>query len=317
MTRQRLQRFFRLPEATLSILLMSCVGYAGMLGYGVIRQHLDGSPEFDRDRAWAHAVDQMDFGPRTTGSLASRQFRFWLKEHLTLAGWRVFEHPFPAGDGVQGHNVIAYKGTGPEILLGAHYDSRLWADEDPEPRHRERPVPGANDGASGVAVLMELARVLDVAGSGHTVCLAFFDAEDNGYIPGWQWIMGSQAFARALPQHPACNEPQAVVIVDMIGDQAQNIHIEQTGDAALARIIWDQAAALGYAMWFIPEPRHYLIDDHTPFLQKGIPAITVIDFDYPYWHTTADTLDKISPDSLYRVGHVMETWLEAGASLPR
>ncbi len=304
-------------ETMLVLLFIGCIGYTGTLGYGALRQYLQGSPTFDGERSLALVEEQLSFGPRLTGSLSSRRFRIWLSEYLRLTGWQVFYHQFSIGaeDPVQGTNVIAFKGNGPEILIGAHYDSRLWADEDPDPKRRERPVPGANDGASGVAVLMELARVLDVNAVQHTVCLAFFDAEDNGRIPGWHWILGSSAYVQDLDQHVACGDPQAVIIVDMVGDRSQELFIEQTGHQQLARTIWQQAHALEYQAWFRPEPGYRLIDDHTPFLKAGIPAITVIDFDYPYWHTVSDTLDKVSAASLARVGHVMETWLENGARL--
>lgn len=301
----------------LALIVVACLGYGGMLGYGAVAPRVRGSPAFDPDRALALAEAQVAFGPRITGSPGSRRFRLWWQAYFSDLRWRSFAQAFPIDDDTNGHNLIAYQGRGPALLLGAHYDSRLWADEETDRALRERPVPGANDGASGVAVLMELARVLDVARTGHTICLAFFDAEDNGRIPGWDWIMGSQAYVDSLAQFPACQEPQAVIIVDMIGDRVQEIYMEESGDARLSRALWTQAADLGYAAWFVPEVRYRLIDDHTPFLRAGIPAITVIDFDYPYWHTVSDTMDKLSRESLGRVGHVLETWLEAGAPWTR
>jgi Zn-dependent M28 family amino/carboxypeptidase len=162
---------------------------------------------------------------------------------------------------------------------------------------------GENDGASGVAVLMELARVLPHIQDGQ-LWLVFFDAEDNGHIEGWDWIMGSRAFAGSLQDHP-----QAVVIVDMIGDADLNIHIEANSDQQLSAEIWHRAAALGYDEFFIDSAKYSILDDHTPFLELGIPAVDVIDFDYPYWHTTEDTLDKISADSLQIVGDTLLNWV--------
>ena len=166
-----------------------------------------------------------------------------------------------------------------------------------------QPVPGANDGASGVAVLLELARVLpeDLPGE---VWLVFFDAEDNGRIPGWNWIMGSQAFVRTLDSHP-----DAVVIVDMIGDADQNIYQEKNSDKVLTQEIWGVAEDLGYGSSFIPSVKYSMMDDHTPFLQAGIPAIDIIDFDYLYWHTVDDTIDKVSAQSLQAVGDVVYHWV--------
>ncbi len=301
------------PKTFIALLTIACFGYGGMLGYGKIRQTIEGSPTFVGEQAFLHIEQQLNFGPRLTNSMASRRFRNWLEDLLETMGWQVFTHSFPTNKEGTGVNVIATRGSGPELLLGAHYDSRLWADEDPTPALRERPVPGANDGASGVAVLLELARVLDVATTGHTICLAFFDAEDNGNIPGWFWIMGSQAFADDLENHSRCQNPQAVIIVDMVGDRDQQVYLERNGTPELSAAIWKQAAEMGYEEYLIPESGYLLIDDHIPFLRKGIPAITIIDFDYPYWHTVSDTLDKISPESLERVGLVLEAWLENGA----
>ena len=301
------------PKTFIALLTIACFGYGGMLGFGKVRQSVEGSPPFDGEQAFMHVEQQLNFGPRLTGTIASRRFRNWLEDLLDTMGWQVFTHSFPIHENGTGVNVIAMRGSGPELLLGAHYDSRLWADEDPSPVLRERPVPGANDGASGVAVLLELARVLDVAGTGHTICLAFFDAEDNGNIPGWFWIMGSQAFADDLKNLPKCQDPQVAIIIDMVGDHDQLIYQERNGTAGLSTAIWKQAAELGYDQYLIPEAKYALIDDHIPFLRKGIPAITIIDFDYPYWHTVSDTLDKISPESLERVGLVLEAWLENGA----
>ncbi len=308
---------FYVPKTLIALITLACLGYGGMLGVGKTRQLIQGSPPFDGAQALLHVEQQLKFGPRLTHSMASRRFRNWLTDLLVTLGWQVHTHSFPVPDEGTGVNVIAARGSGPVVLLGAHYDSRLVADEDPAPGLRDRPVPGANDGASGVAVLLELARVLDVARTGHTVCLAFFDAEDNGNIPGWQWIMGSQAYADALTEQPRCGNPEAVIIVDMVGDRDQQIFMERGGTRALSEAIWSQAADLGYAQFLIPEPGFLIIDDHVPFLRQGIPAIVIIDFDYPHWHTVSDTLDKVSAESLERVGRVLETWLENGAVWPR
>ena len=307
---------FHIPKIFIMLITIACLGYGGMLGYGKARQFIEGSPPFDGEQAFLHVEQQLKFGPRLTGTMASRRFRNWLVDLLVTMDWQVHTHSFPTFEEGTGTNVIAARGSGPVLLLGAHYDSRLLADKDPTPALQDRPVPGANDGASGVAVLLELARVLDVARTGHTICLAFFDAEDNGNIPGWFWIMGSQAYADDLEDQPRCRDPQAVIVVDMVGDRDQQIFIEQNGTRELSEAIWSQAADLGYGQFLIPEPGFLLIDDHLPFLRKGIPAIVIIDFDYPYWHTVSDTLDKVSAESLERVGLVLETWLENGAVWP-
>jgi Zn-dependent M28 family amino/carboxypeptidase len=201
-------------------------------------------------------------------------------------------------------NVVATRGgpSGPAIILGAHFDTRQFADQDPTLANRKLPVPGANDGASGVAVLLEIARSLP-ADSKIPVRLVFFDTEDQGDLPGWDWILGSKVYAQSLT-----STPLAVVVVDMIGDADLNIYQERSSNPALVKTIWQSAADLGYAQ-FIPQPKYSMIDDHTPFLEKGYPAVDLIDFDYPNWHTIGDTPDKVSAASLKAVGDVLIRWI--------
>ncbi len=257
---------------------------------------------FDGQRAYQHVLRQVEMGPRTPGSPAHTEVIEYILSTLEGLGWQaqVVEDVY-AGQVVK--NIYAIRpGQSPIILFAAHYDSRFFADNDPDPANHSLPVTGANDGASGVAVLLELARVLPA--EGQPVGLLFTDAEDNGNIPGWDWILGANAFARSMTF-----EPEAVVILDMIGDADLNIYQEHFSDDALTASIWAQAAALGYEQYFIPETRFSIIDDHIPFLNRGLRAITVIDFDYPYWHTVEDTADKVSPDSLQIVGHTMLEWV--------
>jgi glutaminyl-peptide cyclotransferase len=271
---------------------------------------IESEPEyFEGQRALAHVETQVAFGPRMPGSTGHAQVQEWMRAELSAAGWdsriqsaEMLGHPI--------QNVIAHRGDEmPKIILAAHYDTRMLADNDPDPRRRLEPVPGANDGASGVAVLLELARVLP--SDSIPIWLVFFDAEDNGRIQGWDWILGSQAFVAELETHP-----EAVIIVDMIGDADLNIYIEQNSDQRLVSDIWAVAAGLGYEKIFIPEPKYSLIDDHMPFLQAGIPAIDIIDFDYPYWHTTQDTVDKVSAESLGIVGATLQEWIVRQSNAP-
>jgi glutaminyl-peptide cyclotransferase len=264
---------------------------------------------FDGQRALADVEAQIAFGPRTPGSSGHAQVQDWMRSELAEAGWEArIQATEMLGHPVQ--NVIAYRGEQmPQIILGAHYDTRLVADNDPDPTKQLDPVPGANDGASGVAVLLELARVLPK--DSVPVWLVFFDAEDNGRLESWDWILGSQAFVNELEFHP-----EAAIIVDMIGDADQNIYIERNSDPQLAQEIWDIAAELGYGQSFIPKPKYSMLDDHTPFLQAGIPAVDIIDFDYPYWHTTEDTVDKVSAASLEAVGKTLQEWLNRRPSAP-
>ena len=258
--------------------------------------------QFDGDRAYSHILNQCAFGARHVGSEGARKTAAYIEAELEELGWDTRDQRF-THRGIQVHNVIASNGRGPLIILGAHYDTRSLANRDAvDPT---RPVPGANDGASGVAVLLELARTLDLNRAGLEVWLAFFDAEDQGGIDGWPFSVGASYMAQHLSA-----EPEAVVIVDMVGDADQEIFWEGTSDQELMRELWSIAADLGYGAYFVPEYGHAIMDDHVPFLQRGLVAVDIIDSDYAYWHTTQDTPDKVSPESLERVGRVLETWLE-------
>ncbi|HSG43500.1 MAG TPA: M28 family peptidase, partial [Anaerolineales bacterium] len=223
---------------------------------------------FDGGRAYADVQTQVAFGPRIPGSDGHAQIQAWMRDELVEAGWQVeIQESEAMGHPIQ--NIVAKKGDdSPQIILGAHYDTRMFADKDPDPANHKSPVPGANDGASGVAVLIELARALpdDTV----PVWLVFFDAEDNGSIDGWDWILGSREFVKNNPI-----QPQAVVIVDMIGDADLNIYKERNSDVQLTNEIWSIAQNLGHDTVFISDYKYSMIDDHTPFLRAGIPAIDI------------------------------------------
>lgn len=264
-----------------------------------------GSDQFSGASAYQYAEAQMSFGPRPTGSEANRRTGDYILDELGRSGWQTETQEFTY-HGTLVRNIIGKNaiGQGPTVILGAHYDTRMRADRDPV--NPEMPVPGANDGASGVAVLLELARSLRISRVHNEIWLAFFDAEDDGGISGWDWIVGSTYMA----QHLSAN-PEAMILVDMIGDTDQQIYIDRNSDRRLSIQLFQIAADLGYEEHFIATPKHAMIDDHTPFALRGIPAVDLIDFDYPYWHTTADTIDKISAESLERVGRTLEAFLES------
>ncbi len=264
---------------------------------------------FDGNQAMQDVQYQVALGDRIPGSPSHAKVVAWIQAELQKAGWT----PQMQDATLMGHpiqNIVARQAGSnipnrPWIILGAHYDTRIYADQDPDPQKRTQYVPGANDGASGVAILLELARSLpkDLPVQ---VWLVFFDAEDNGDIPGWDWLLGSQAFVASLT-----SKPDAAVVVDMVGDKDLNIYLERNSNPAISAEIWAEAAKLGYKQ-FIPLPKYAMLDDHTPFLQEGIPAVDIIDFDYPYWHTTADTPDKVSGASMKAVGDTLAAWLESG-----
>lgn len=261
--------------------------------------------QFNGQRALAHAAAQMQWVPRDTGTPGWQKCGDYIAEQLAAQGWNV-ENQYFEYQGVRCRNIIGKRGRGPGLIFGAHYDARRRADRDPDPTNQDDPVPAANDGASGVAVLLELAQVLQPEALGREIWLAAFDAEDNGGLDGWEWIVGSQYMAEQLT-----SAPDAVVVVDMIGDADQQIYYEGNSDPAIREAVWAIANELDYDA-FIPEVRYSMLDDHTAFLNHGYRAIDIIDFDYPYWHTTTDTLDKISAASLEAVGRTLEVWLQRG-----
>lgn len=263
---------------------------------------------FDGQLAYAHVLAQDGMGPRTPGSAAHAEFIVYAQKEFEKQGWDVsLQKTERMGHAIT--NILTTRQERPPVLLMAHYDSRFYADNDPDPANHALPVPGANDGASGVAVLLELARVLPPDAP---VGILLVDTEDQGNIAGWDWILGSRAFAEALDY-----QPEAVILLDMIGDADLNIYKERNSDPELTEQLWAAAKSLGYEQFFIPEYKYTMLDDHIPFVEKGIRAVDLIDFDYPYWHTLQDTPDKVSAQSLQIVGEVVLAWLEGFAASQR
>jgi Zn-dependent M28 family amino/carboxypeptidase len=139
----------------------------------------------------------------------------------------------------------------------------------------------------------------------------FFDTEDNGGIEGWDWILGSREFVRNNSV-----QPKAVVILDMVGDADLNIYKERNSNPDLTNEIWSIAERLGYGDVFIPEYKYSMLDDHRPFLEAGMTAVDIIDFDYPYWHTVRDTPDNVSAESLQAVGETIQKWVLQQSAQP-
>jgi glutaminyl-peptide cyclotransferase len=295
-------------------LYLSIIGFlfASLIGWYVFAFRTQPTTDFsifDGQRAYEDVKTQVEFGPRVPGTAGHAQTQEWIRSELEDAGWQVeIQESEALGHPIR--NIIARRNDErPQIILGAHYDTRLYADNDPDPLNHREYVPGANDGASGVAVLLELARTLPADTA--PIWLVFFDAEDNGNIESWDWILGSREFVRNNSF-----QPRAVVIVDMIGDADLNIYKEYNSNPELTDEIWNTAKSLGYESKFISEYKHSMLDDHTPFLEAGIPAIDIIDFDYPYWHTIQDTVDKVSAQSLEIVGRTVWTWVTQQSAQP-
>lgn len=294
---------------SLLIIGLLLIGAAGWYAYSLRSQPEAVPVMFDSQRAYADVQTQVAFGARVPGSEGHARVVEWIGQELVKAGWQVEVQESEAlGHPVK--NIVAKRSAEPpQIIIGAHYDSRMFADNDPDPAQHTSFVPGANDGASGVAVLLELARSLPKETV--PVWLVFFDAEDNGRIEGWDWILGSREFVKNNPV-----QPRAVVIVDMIGDADLNIYKERNSNPDLTDEIWEVAKGLGHASKFIPEYKYSMLDDHTPFLEAGLPAVDIIDFDYPYWHTVQDTPDKVSAESLQAVGETLRAWIMQQSTQP-
>lgn len=297
----------KMPAAhTLRILLLVSIVAALATGCGSAASAPESAPgprSFDGQRAYEYALDQCEIGPRPPGTEAGWATGDYIIEQLEELGWAVETEEFEYV-GVMLRNVVGKLGQGPVVILGAHYDTRPVADRDAE--HADQPIIGGNDGASGVAVLLELAAVLAQHPLENEVWLAFFDGEDSGNLEGWPFCVGSSYMAEHLTV-----VPDYVIVVDMVGDAQQELPYEGNSDPILRARLWNIAADLGYEQ-FVPQVGHSILDDHLPFLREGIPAVDIIDFDYPYWHTVEDTCDKVRAESLERVGRVLEEFLVGG-----
>ena len=252
---------------------------------------------------------QTELGPRTPGSEAHAQFLSQASAILRESGWTVScEAETYQKRTVR--NLIAERGTenaGTWIVVGAHFDSRITADQEKVQEDRLKPVPAANDGASGAAVLLGLAKTLPDLPE-KKITLAFFDAEDQGKVMGWpDWCLGSGLLAEKYGELE--RKPDAVIVIDMIGDADLNIYRERNSDKDLTDSLFGIAENLGLSKQFINSEKYAMYDDHVPFLDQGIPAADLIDFDYPWWHTLSDTEDKLSEESLQAVYKVLFAYL--------
>jgi len=269
-------------------------------------------PPFDGKRAMAFLKAQCDIGPRVPGSASHIKCRDYLLNELQKHADEVKTQQFTFTYGPQaitetGYNVIGrfQPHLKDRILLCAHWDTRPWADEDPASANRQKPVPGANDGASGVAVLLHLAELFGKTAPRVGVDIVLFDAEDAGsHNENRTWALGSAAFAREFAYS---FNPRYAILLDMIGDANLNLYQEAYSiqySRVIVNKIWDKAAEFGINA-FIPQVGYAVYDDHIPLLEAGIQAVDIIDFDYPYWHTIEDTPDKCSAASLEKVGRVV------------
>lgn len=262
-------------------------------------------PAFDSLRALGHIESQVSLGPRVPGTEAHDRCLAWMTERLRECTPHVAVQTFR--DTFDGHeeemtNVMA--SFLPEktnrILLCAHWDSRPRADRDPDSTRWNLPVPGANDGASGVAVLIETARALKGKNPPTGVDIVFFDGEDGGaYGNNGTWLLGSRHFARVMPEG---YRPEWALLLDMIGDRDLALTRDFNSMRA-APALWSRVAGECKRLGIPFQPGETgVLDDHIPLIDRGIPAVDLIDFEYPSWHTISDTPDKCSAESLGKIG---------------
>jgi hypothetical protein len=264
--------------------------------------------EFSGEKALAHVQRLVDLGPHPAGSEAIEKARDYIEEQLRRSGWQVTRQAFtddtPRGK-IHFVNLIARfpgaaKAVSPSFLFGSHYDTKLF--------DTIRFV-GANDGGSSTGLLLELARVLGQHPSvARNVELVFFDGEEAiENFSETDGLYGSRYFAKQLQSQDA-KHFRGGILFDMVGDRSLGITFPADSPAAMARDIFAAAEALKLRKYFSYLDRD-MIDDHTPLNAIGIPTIDIIDFDYPSWHTAADTMDKISAQSLQIVGSVALNYL--------
>ena len=280
-------------------------------------------PPFSGPQAMKHLQAICDLGPRPSGSAAMTRQRELLARHFRAAGGIVSGQAFQirdrrTGAAVHMENLIVvwHPDRRERVLLGAHYDTRPYPDRDPvDPRGT---FVGANDGASGVALLMELARFMPALPGPVGVDFVLFDAEEYVVGPRDPYCLGSTFFARQYAADQdvgrATHRYRSGVILDMVADRDLEIwqerhSIEWPDTRPVVDSLWATATRLGVRQ-FVPRPKHTVEDDHVPLRMIGrIPTCDVIDFDYPHWHTTADTPANCAPESLEAVGKVVLEWL--------
>lgn len=306
-------------------LLMACgAGKKSSADTSIVQMDAESSVAtmFSADSAYSYASRQVAFGPRVPGSEAHAKCGDWLVEKLKGSGADVSQQTSTLttfdGTSIPMRNIIARLNPNAEsrILLLAHWDTRPWADNDPDPANHKTPIDGANDGASGVAVLLELARVLGDSNFEKGVDILLCDAEDWGTENNDEsWAMGARYFSQEAQKDGY--SPEAAILVDMVGAPDATFMREffsQRSNPALADEIWAIGNSLGYGNMFVNRMGSAVNDDHVELIKAGIPAIDIIDYRegqgfFPGWHTIGDNMEAISPSTLGAVGQVLETYL--------
>ena len=278
----------------------------------------------DGARALERVKHQVAAGSRVSGTPGNAAVRDWIAAELSRLGGRVERQAFQ--DTVAGQvwpivNVIGRFGpaSARRIALYAHFDTRPWCDEDHDPAKQKQYCPGANDAGSGVAVLLEVAEQLHAKAPAVGVDLVFLDGEDFGRTtqPD-EYGRGSLGYARRLPPPGDPARPVAGFLFDMVGDRDLEIWDEANSAQRATNLVGlvHEAASATDARHFKRGVRYTLIDDHIPLLDAGMPAVDIIDFDYPAWHTSRDLPDQVSPESLAEVSRVA-SWIVYRSALAR
>lgn len=261
--------------------------------------------EFSGERALESTAQVVAFGARIPGSAAHKRAEEWIKKGLGTAGCEVTDDRFtastPSGQ-VEMNNIICrFPGsTGKAVVFSGHYDTKVMP---------AIPFVGANDGGSSTGALIELARAVSGTKRTHDVYIVFFDGEE-AYVSytDADGFYGSRHLAEQWANEGLLDDIIALINIDMIGDQDLGIVREWGSDSFLVDMIWDVAEDLGYGKYFL-RSRGSVLDDHVAFLDRGVPAVDLIDFDYgpenSYWHTPRDTMNKLSAESLEAVGRVL------------
>ena len=274
-------------------------------------------PVFDGQFAFKYLIAQTDFGPRTPNSVGHRNCLNYLESEMMKFADAVNLQPFTVtgykGEALNLTNVISSFNLNAttRILLIAHWDTRPRADQEKDPKRQSKPILGANDGASGIAVLMEIARQLKLHAPAVGVDMLFVDGEDYGKEHDLHYyFLGAKYFAKNLPPGFA---PAFGILLDMVGDKQLQIpkdrySMEQALD--IVELVWNTARELNVPEFVNETYRVDISDDHVPLNHAGIKTTDLIDFNYPddtnrYWHTTEDTPDKCSAGSLEAVGKVL------------
>ncbi len=301
--------------ALLLPLVAACTGQsAGTTGGGT-----PPGPPFSADTAYAYVRQQVSYGPRVPGTEAHDKQLAWMLEFLQARADTVvqqhFTHQATNGNTIQLTNVFARfrPDAKDRVLLLAHWDTRPNADQERDPAKRTQPILGANDGASGTAVLLELANVLKSHSPPIGVDLLFVDGEDYSAA---DLLVGSNFFAANLP---AGYKPLYGILLDMIGDENPVYPIEGNSQDDAPEVIervWRTAEDLGLGNIFVRRGGEYITDDHAPLNQAGIRTIDIIDFDFgpgnAYWHTLEDNLSHTSPRGLDACGRVLTALIFKG-----